>query len=328
MSDENLPAVAAKPSNAAVPVGTRGLMPKNMDELVRMAIAAHKAGLAPRGMQTAEQCLVVMQMGMEAGLTPLASLRAMVTIQGNPTPMWKGEAALGLIRSSAVCRSITFGVRGDGDAREAWVKTQRADMEAPAEVTFSIADAKRAGLTTKDNWKHYPDDMLHWRAIGRMSKRYYSDVLMGFGVAEDVADYGTRALPEYGATDAPLEPDPLIPQPDAQAATDADFVESGAPASAPADRGQQSDNAAPAGARTDSAPQDPLHAEALEAVRAALRAAGATRFPAILSLAKDAGVDERRVTACWDGPTRSLHLERLSLDELTMIVDHHERKQG
>lgn len=69
-----------------------------------------------------------------------------------------------------------------------------------ADVTFSIEDAKRAGLVTikqdgtviarsKEGaalpWENYTADMLLWRATSRASRRYFSDVLMGMNYTPD-----------------------------------------------------------------------------------------------------------------------------------------------
>lgn len=72
------------------------------------------------------------------------------------------------------------------------------DGEDFADITFTVQDAKRAGLlnlTDKGEvrararndadrilpWEAYTADMLLWRAIGRGARHYFSDVLMGVG---------------------------------------------------------------------------------------------------------------------------------------------------
>jgi len=212
-------------TRAPVSMGEHGIQLRTMDDLGRWCVTVAKSGMAPRGMDTPEKIAVAVQTGMEAGISPMASLRSIVVINGAPS--WKGEAALALIRSRGICKSPPrVFVRGDGEAREGVFAFHRSDMGDAVEVTFSVADAKRAKLWGKTGpWTEYADDMLCWRAVGRGSKRYFSDVLQGIAVAEEVQDYSREPMRDVSAR--PVEPDPLLgpastPE---QAAVDAEFVE-------------------------------------------------------------------------------------------------------
>lgn len=214
------------PTNRApVSMGEHGIQLRTMDDLGRWCVTVAKSGMAPRGMDTPEKIAVAVQTGMEAGISPMASLRSIVVING--TPSWKGEAALALIRSRGICKSPPrVFVRGDGDAREGVFAFHRADMAEPVEVTFSVADAKRAKLWGKAGpWTEYSEDMLCWRAVGRGSKRYFSDVLQGIAVAEEVQDYPPDSRATVASTTtAPADPDPLLASGPTQEEIDAEFV--------------------------------------------------------------------------------------------------------
>lgn len=212
MSNSNVPAL-----RAPVAMADRGISLRSMDDLGRWCQTVAKSGLAPRGLDTPEKVAVAVQTGMEAGLTPMAALRSVVVINGLPS--WKGEAALALIRNAGICsRPPTVGVRGEGDGREGYVTFQRSDMAAPVEVTFSVTDAKRAKLWGKSGpWTDYAEDMLTWRAVGRASKRYFGDVLMGLSIAEEVQDYPADAHGAARVEAAPTEPDPLLDDPRSEA---------------------------------------------------------------------------------------------------------------
>lgn len=206
--NENAPAL-----RVPVAMAERGISLRSMDDLGRWCTTVAKSGLAPRGLDSPEKVAVAVQTGMEAGLTPMAALRSVVVINGLPS--WKGEAALALIRNAGICAlPPTVGVRGEGDAREGYVTFQRSDMAAPVDVTFSVADAKRAKLWGKQGpWTDYSEDMLTWRAVGRASKRYFGDVLMGLSIAEEVQDYPAQAHGEARSDAPPAEPDPLLEAP-------------------------------------------------------------------------------------------------------------------
>ncbi len=68
------------------------------------------------------------------------------------------------------------------DAEKGIAHLRRADTGAVRTVVFTIADAQRAGLTTganKHNYEKFATDMLGWRALSRVVKRYAPEVMAG-----------------------------------------------------------------------------------------------------------------------------------------------------
>lgn len=184
----------ARPSAA---FGTRGIIISQYDELVRFAETVAHSGLAPKGMEKPQAVFVAVQMGLEVGLTPMASLQNVAVVNGRPT-LW-GDAQL------AVCRGT-----GELEVFEEWfevggVKTTRnpADYKddtaavckvkraggQEVESAFSVADAKRAGLWGKTGpWTQYPFRMLRNRARSFALRDTFGDALKGFRSAEEVRD--------------------------------------------------------------------------------------------------------------------------------------------
>lgn len=200
----------ARTSKTPVAMTGQGVQFSTVDEAFRMAEAIIQSGMAPKG-DNAQAVVVKMQAGMELGMTPVQSMQSFVVVNGRLTMY--GEAALGKIRASGVCEHLIVGNDGDGDARCGFVEFKRRDMAEVQRVTFTWAEAKRAGLTNKDTYKAWGDDMLTWRAVGRFAKRYCSDVLKGFEVTQNAANYDkpTRVAatrPERPAL--PSGPDPLL----------------------------------------------------------------------------------------------------------------------
>lgn len=61
---------------------------------------------------------------------------------------------------------------------------KRADTGEEHKVSYSIEDAQRAGLVKeKGGWKKVPDDMLFARAMSKLARRLFSDVI-GIGYVE------------------------------------------------------------------------------------------------------------------------------------------------
>ena len=76
------------------------------------------------------------------------------------------------------------------------------ENELVGEVEFTVEDAKRAGLTGKDNWRKYPSDMLWARMISRAKRRVAPDVCMGAYVEGEISGSATVVNGEAAAPPA------------------------------------------------------------------------------------------------------------------------------
>jgi hypothetical protein len=68
--------------------------------------------------------------------------------------------------------------------RACTVRITRGDGLSTAEVTWTIADAQRAGLAGKKVWQQYPRHMLRARALSECASMACPDVALGIDVAE------------------------------------------------------------------------------------------------------------------------------------------------
>jgi hypothetical protein len=66
------------------------------------------------------------------------------------------------------------------------IKFIRDDIEESISYTWS--DAKKAQLTSKDNWQKYPRNMLYWRCFSMGARRVAPDLCMGMYLASELAD--------------------------------------------------------------------------------------------------------------------------------------------
>lgn len=171
---------------AQVAFGSSGLQLATLEDAYRFSTAVSKSGLAPRGIESPEAVLVAVQMGAEIGLTPMAALQNIAIINGRPGIY--GDAALALVRGSGLLESYSQKHEGEGDARRAVIKTKRKGGEE-VETSFSVADAKKAGLWGKSGpWSQYPDRMLLFRARGFNLRDNFGDVLKGLRTTEELGD--------------------------------------------------------------------------------------------------------------------------------------------
>jgi hypothetical protein len=157
-----------------------------------------KSDFAPKDFKgKPESCLLAIQHGSEVGLSPMQSLQSIAVINGRPT-IW-GDAALALVQSSPACEYIKEYIEGEGDQAFAVCEVKRRGYPAPTVSTFSIFDAKRAGLAGKSGpWTQYPMRMLALRARGFALRNAFADALRGLVTAEEAQDYPQAAGQESG----------------------------------------------------------------------------------------------------------------------------------
>jgi len=87
------------------------------------------------------------------------------------------------------------------------LKGTRKDNGDTCTIKFSYEDAKKAGLTSKENWNKWRSDMLYSRAMGRLARQLWTDVIGGAytdGEMEDIKA-GTKAPQEPEMAQADFE---------------------------------------------------------------------------------------------------------------------------
>lgn len=168
------------------------IRPQNYDEMLRMAHAVHASKLAPKDIGSPEAVLVAMQHGMELGLSPMQAVQSVAVINGRPVIF--GDAALAIVKGHPECEDVieTF-ERGDNDDALLAKCTVQRRGKAPVVRTFSVAQAKKAGLWGKSGpWTQYPQRMLQCRARSWALRDSFPDALKGVGIAEEVRDIQPR----------------------------------------------------------------------------------------------------------------------------------------
>jgi hypothetical protein len=220
VADQQPPALVPTSGKAPMVVSDRGVQLRSFAELWRFAQMCLQGGAAPKGMKTIGQVAVAIQTGMEAGLTPMHSLQAVVVINGNTS--WRGQSAVGLIRADPRCKYIRHWTEGKGEDMKGVCVSRRVGADREEKTEFTVANARTAklwGRTGRDGddtpWVTYPDRQLMWRAVGFHGKDHWSDVLGGFPIAEEAQDYPVREDVTVRQTLPPPSPDPLLAEPGA-----------------------------------------------------------------------------------------------------------------
>lgn len=178
---------------ALVPVNQNkmatGIIIADMDGLARFAGMVHRSGMAPKGFGNVEAIGVAIQHGLELGLAPLQALQSIAVINGRPGIY--GDAAMALVRGSGLLEWIKEEMKSGKSEDEftAVCTSKRVGDPEPRTTTFSVKDAKRAGLWGKGGpWSQYPQRMLMFRARGFNLRDNFPDVLRGIKTVEELQD--------------------------------------------------------------------------------------------------------------------------------------------
>lgn len=176
-------------------------MPRDLTELVKFAGYAARSGVF--GQLTDNQALIVMLQGAELGINPLQALREIPLVNGKPRP--SATLVAGLIQRSPLCEDWSL----VSSPTSVTLKAKRKGRGSEFIVNVRIEDVP-ASLKSKDVWKQNPEDMLVARAIHRMARRAFADILSGIQDADEidelrVIDVGKveRQIGQDGAYDKP-----------------------------------------------------------------------------------------------------------------------------
>ena len=203
--------------------GSRGIEIKSYDDLVRFSKTISDSGLAPKGMEKPQSIFVVIQMGMEVGLSPMASLQNIASINGRPS-IW-GDAVLAVCRGTGELEIFEEWYESGGQKSNRNPSKYEDDTAAVCRVkrkggqviesAFSVADAKRAGLWGKAGpWTQFPFRMLRNRARSFALRDGFGDALRGLRTTEEVMDEVPERVVTGRASDVPAmfalsaEPEP------------------------------------------------------------------------------------------------------------------------
>lgn len=180
-------ALAVKESKSPIAMGSKGIAFGSYEDLYRFAICVSKSGLAPKGIETPEAIAVVIQHGLEIGLSPMQSLQNIAYINGRPS-VW-GDAALALCKAHPDFEDVEEDIDGEGDAMVAKCTVNRRN-KIPVVRTFAVSEAKKAGLWTKGVWTSYPKRMLQMRARSFALRDAFPDALKGLSIREEAEHIG------------------------------------------------------------------------------------------------------------------------------------------
>lgn len=203
MSDGNDKAGDVRQMN----MGKGGLVPRpeTFGDMMEVAKLLAKSTFVPHDYKGKPgDVLAAIMMGGELGLKPMAALQNIAVINGRPS-VW-GDAMLAIVRAHPLCEDVQEEVEEVGGGEMIATCRVKRRGQSPVVRTFSVEDAKRAGLWNKKGpWTAYPKRMLQMRARAFALRDAFPDLLRGLGVVEEVMDITPVDVPGQTEAEAPTD---------------------------------------------------------------------------------------------------------------------------
>jgi len=187
MAKEEQPKTTSTAMTMAVDHGGM-LRPSCLTEAIDLAKMVAHSGMVPKQYEgNVGGVLIAMQMGAEVGLAPLSAVQNIAVINGRPS-IW-GDAMLALCLAHPTCEDIVEEDHADIAKNGSATCIAKRRGRAPVKRTFSVEDAKKAGLWGKGGpWSQYPNRMLQMRARGFALRDAFPDALRGIISTEEARD--------------------------------------------------------------------------------------------------------------------------------------------
>jgi hypothetical protein len=160
-----------------------------------MAVAVVKSGLF--GMKTVEQATALMLIAQAEGYHPALAARDYHIIQGRPT--LKAETMMARFQQQG--GKVEWKTLTDTEVTAVFSHPSGGS----ASITWTFEQAKKAGLTNKDNWKNYPRAMLRARVVSEGIRTVYPGVVLGVYTPEEVQDIPNHSGPKDMGTAVVLD---------------------------------------------------------------------------------------------------------------------------
>lgn len=188
---------------------------RNLEDLIKFSEFLAKSNLVPKQyVGKPHDIAVCILHGHEIGLSHMGSLQSIAVINGNPGMY--GDAPLALVRASGLLEWIKE--EWDESSKKAVCKIKRINDPMIYEGSFSMKDAERIGLASRDSYKNYGRRMCQFRARSFPLRDAFGDVLKGMRQAEEFEEYvettaehiaSEPIMPKRASETAPAKTDDL-----------------------------------------------------------------------------------------------------------------------
>jgi len=156
------------------------MMPSTFDGMLKQAQVLVKSGMLPSEVKTPEAAVAIMLKGRELDIPPMQAFSSIYVVKGKPTISAQLIGAL-IFRAG-------HGYHVDKLDDAGCVITFNRKGATPYQHTFSIENAKAAGLAGAETWKKYTKAMLFSRCMSAGARIAFPDIIAGMYTTEELAD--------------------------------------------------------------------------------------------------------------------------------------------
>jgi len=149
------------------------------NDMQQMAEVA--AGSKMFGFKNAQEAMAIMLLCQAENLHPAVAMRDFHVIQGRPA--LKADAMLARFQQAG--GTVNWKEYTDEQVTGVFSHPQGGTLE----LTWTLAQAKKIGIATKDNWKNYPRAMLRARVISEGIRSVFPGCVVGVYTPEEVQDF-------------------------------------------------------------------------------------------------------------------------------------------
>lgn len=149
--------------------------PTGFGDLERASTMLASSSLVPDALRGKPQdVMLVLWTAREYGFGAMQGLQSLHVIKGKV--VFSATMIQGLVESSGKCEYLML---VESTAERATYETLRKGQPRPVTMSYTLEQAKRAGLAGKDNWKNHGEAMLRARALTTICRAVYGDVMSG-----------------------------------------------------------------------------------------------------------------------------------------------------
>ncbi len=169
---DSLAKANAAPSELALEAAPEAGL-SQLEYFAKTADVLGSCNMLPRHIKTKGDCVAIMMAGAELGLPPMKAIRGIMMIDGKLE--LSADVMLALVKQHG------YKVRWPEttDRVATLVLIDPRDPDYAHTQSFSMEEAAKAGLATKDNWRKYPAAMLRARVISASVRAFCPEVLAG-----------------------------------------------------------------------------------------------------------------------------------------------------
>lgn len=153
-----------------------------------------------------EDCMVAMDFAQQLRVSPLTVLQNVYIVHG--IPAFKSTFGITMANSRGPFKgNIGFRTTGEGASLAVTAHAVIEDTGECVEATVSMEMAKLEGWTGNKKYQTMPEQMLCYRSAMFLIRRYCPEVLLGFGMADEVED--VQAARSRGGREVPAQVDAI-----------------------------------------------------------------------------------------------------------------------